>query len=129
MPKWDWLRANFEGFLSLCISRSKLSDSQILKRIKECAPDIVQADGIAMSGGRNDYAATLQTVALAQMLQNLDVYVILSGGTNSKTAELPKLCDVSAHGVAAGSFARQINTIKEAKWLINENLKYLPRKF
>ncbi len=41
--RWTWLRANFDGMLSLCVSRSKLSDAQMLVRVRACNPDIIQA--------------------------------------------------------------------------------------
>ena len=33
---------------------------------------------------------------------------MLSGGTNSKTAELAKLCGINYNGIAVGTFARKI---------------------
>jgi hypothetical protein len=123
--QWWWLRENFNGLLSLCVSRNQLSDSELLARTRACAPDIIQADGIAMSGKTDNYATTLQAIATAQILQKEPAYLILSGGTNSKTAELAHLCGVKAHGVAVGSFARGLKTVEEAKWLINENAKFL----
>ncbi len=123
--QWKWLKENFDGLLSLCVSRAKLSDTALLKRVRECAPDIIQADGLAMTGGEDDYAATLQAVATAQMLQTQPGYLLISGGTNTKTAQLAHLCGVRAHGVAVGSFARQLKTVGQAKHLIEENLKWL----
>ncbi len=122
---WSWLRENFSGLLSLCVSRSRLSDAQMIERVRECGPDIIQADGLAMTGGADNYAATLQAVATAQMLEKLSGYLLLSGGTNTKTAELAHLCGVKAHGVSVGSFARAIKTHEQAKHLIGENLKWL----
>ena len=71
---------------------------------------IVQADGFPMSGGKDDYKTTLQAVATAEIVQNakLPVYIMLSGGTNSKTAELAKMCSINYNGIAVGSFARKI---------------------
>ena len=34
--------------------------------------------------------------------------MILSGGTNSKTTELAKMCNIKYSGVAIGSYARKI---------------------
>ena len=90
-----------QGLLSICTSRGKLSDegliNRITKMIENRAPftTIVQADGFPMSGGSDDYKTTLQAVATAEIEQNakLPVYLMLSGGTNSKTAELAKMCD------------------------------------
>ncbi len=71
---------------------------------------IIQADGFPLSGGDDNYKSTLQAVATAEIIQNanLPVYLMLSGGTNSKTTELAKMCEISYHGVAAGSYARKI---------------------
>jgi TRAP-type uncharacterized transport system substrate-binding protein len=71
---------------------------------------IIQADGFPMSGGQDDYKTTLQAVATAEIIQNakLPVYLMLSGGTNSKTSELSKICSIDYHAIAVGSFARKI---------------------
>lgn len=114
--KWQYINDNYEGLLSICTSRSKLSDEALVDRIKrmiesrEPYTTIVQADGFPMSGGDDNYKSTLQTVAAAEIVQNanLPVYLVLSGGTNSKTTELAKMCDISYHGVAIGSYARKI---------------------
>jgi hypothetical protein len=125
MERWNWLRENFNGLLSLCVSRNQLSDTQMLERVRACKPDIIQADGIAMSGKDDNFAATLQAIATAQILEKQPAYLILSGGTNTKTAELAHLCGVKAHGVAVGSFARRVKGVNEAKYLIEENLRWL----
>ena len=91
-------------------------DEALVDRIKrmiesrEPYTTIVQADGFPMSGGDDNYKSTLQTVAAAEIVQNatLPVYLVLSGGTNGKTTELAKMCDISYHGVAIGSYARKI---------------------
>jgi hypothetical protein len=51
---------------------------------------------------------------MAEIIQNssLPVYTLISGGTNSKTAELCRLCDIDYNGVAIGSWARKI--VKQA---------------
>ena len=63
-----------------------------------------------MSGGSDDYKTTLQAVAMAEIIQNaqLPVYIMMSGGTNSRTAELAKMCGINFWGVAIGSWARKI---------------------
>ncbi len=63
-----------------------------------------------MSGGDDNYKSTLQAVATAEIVQNakLPVYLVLSGGTNGKTTELAKMCEISYNGVAIGSYARKI---------------------
>ena len=114
--KWADINELFDGPLCISIERSKLGTDAILERVNRMIKDrkpyttIVQADGIAMSGGDDTYRATLQAVAIAEMFQcaNLPVYLLVSGGTNTKTTELAKLCDVDIQGVAIGSFARKI---------------------
>lgn len=113
---WDFIKDNFSGMLSICASRGELSDHGLVELIQEMIDGlepyrvIVQADGFPMSGGRNDYKTTLQAVATAEIVQNakLPVYIMLSGGTNSKTAELAKMCGIEYHGIAIGSYARKI---------------------
>lgn len=114
--KWEYINNNYEGILSICTSRGKLSDETLIKRIKDMIENrkpyttIIQADGFPMSGGEDDYKTTLQAVATAEIVQNanLPVYLMLSGGTNSKTTELAKMCNIKYSGVAVGSYARKI---------------------
>ena len=63
-----------------------------------------------MSGNNDEYGTTLQAVATAQLFQNakLPVYLMMSGGTNTKSTELAKLCGVKPHCLAVGSYARKI---------------------
>jgi len=114
--KWKYINDNYEGLLSICTSRGKLSDEALVDRIKKMIDSredfttIIQADGFPMSGGDDNYKSTLQAVATAEIVQNakLPVYMLLSGGTNAKTTELARMCDISYHGVAVGSYARKI---------------------
>lgn len=114
--KWKYITDNFDGMLSICTSRGKLSDEELVNRVKSMIKDrepysvIIQADGFPMSGGDDDYKSTLQAVATAEIVQNekLPVYLMLSGGTNGKTTELAKMCGISYNGVAVGSYARKI---------------------
>ncbi len=114
--KWKYICDNYEGLLSICISRDKLSDEALVQRVKKMLDDrkpystIIQADGFPLSGGDDNYKSTLQAVATAEIVQNakLPVYLMLSGGTNSKTTELARMCEISYHGVAVGSYARKI---------------------
>lgn len=116
IEKWSYINEIFGGMLSICTARGKLSDEKMILRIKEMissrAPHstIIQADGFPMSGSLDDYKTTLQAVATAELVQNekIPVYIMLSGGTNSKTAELAKLCGINYHGVAVGTYARKI---------------------
>lgn len=114
--KWTDINNLYSGPLSICIDRSKLGNERVLKRINRMLEKrspyttIIQADGAPMSGGKDDFKTTLQTVAMAEIFQNakLPVYLLLSGGTNSKSTELAKLCGINAGGVAIGSYARKI---------------------
>lgn len=55
----------------------------------------------------------MPAIDMGKLIQsaNLPVYILLSGGTNSKTAELAGSHGVNINGVAMGSYARKI--IKE----------------
>lgn len=114
--KWEIINNLFDGMLCISLDRSELGDKKLKERvermIKNRAPytTIIQADGIAMSGNDDEYGTTLQAVATAQLFQNskLPVYIMMSGGTNTKSTELAKLCGVKPHCLAVGSFARKI---------------------
>ena len=116
MSTWQTINQLYDGMLSICVDRSKLGNEKLLCRVKKMlstrAPytTIIQADGAPMSGGADDFKTTLQTVATAEIFQdeNLPVYILLSGGTNSKTTKLAHQCGIFAHGVSVGSFARKI---------------------
>lgn len=113
---WDYINEIYSGLVSVCIGRGRLSDEMLIDRVKKMIANkhpysvIVQADGYPMSGGEDDFKTTLQAVACAEIVQNakLPVYIILSGGTNSKTAQLAKQCGVNCNGIAIGSYARKI---------------------
>lgn len=132
--KWEILNKYFDGILSICIDRLNLGNKQVLNRIKKMIKNrvpyttIIQADGIPMSGTDDTYKTTLQAVSMAEIIQNenLPVYTFISGGTNSKTAELAKLCDINYAGIAVGSYARKIirtqNPIMKAKELVEKSL-------
>lgn len=116
LQKWVFITNNYNGMLSICTARGHLSEEKMLELIRQMIKNrepyttIVQADGFPMSGGKDDYKTTLQAVATAEIVQNakLPVYIMLSGGTNSKTAELAKMCNINYNGIAIGSFARKI---------------------
>ena len=130
IDKWNDINKIYDGMLSICTARGHLSEEKMLELIKNMTAKrpaystIVQADGFPMSGGKDDYKTTLQAVATAEIVQNakLPVYIMLSGGTNSKTAELAKMCDINYHGIAIGSFARKIvqRYIEREDFLRNE---------
>ncbi len=114
--KWALLNKLYDGLLSICISCGKLSQEKLIRRIKTMIKDrkpystIIQADGYPMSGGKDDFKTTLQAIATSEVVQNenLPVYLLISGGTNSKTAQLAKMCGINANGIAVGSFARKV---------------------
>ena len=103
------------GFNSVCLDRGYLSNQGIKTRIQkmlEICPDrmIVQADGIPMAGGQDDYRTTLQAVACADIVDKFafPVFILLSGGTNSLSIELSKKCSVPYAGVSIGTYARHL---------------------
>ena len=114
--KWQVINECKPKFASICIDRENFGNKEVLDRIKAMISTrdpyttIVQADGVPMSGGSDDFKTTLQAVAMAEIIQNanLPVYIMLSGGTNSKTAELAKMCGINYWGIAIGSWARKI---------------------
>ena len=114
--KWQVINECKPKFASICIDRENFGNKEVLERIKEMISvrepytTIIQADGVPMSGGSDDFKTTLQAVAMAEVIQNaeLPVYIMLSGGTNSKTAELAKMCGINYWGIAVGSWARKI---------------------
>lgn len=128
--KWEVINELYKGMLSICIDRAKLGNESLIKLLKKMLEEredyttIIQADGCPMSGSQDDFKTTLQTVAAAEIVQNanLPAYILLSGGTNSKTAELAKLCAIDYNGVAIGTFARKIveKYISRKDFLTNE---------
>ena len=111
-----------DNFISLCLDRYHLSNNQLIERIKmarEIAGDrlLIQADGVPMSGGTDDFNTTLQAVAIADIIHKdlrlkekkfKDVPILLSGGTNSFTGELARLTSVHFSGISMGTHARKI---------------------
>lgn len=130
VEKWDYINSVYDGMLSICTARGRLSEEKMIEQIKQMIKNrkpyttIVQADGYPMSGGSDDYKTTLQAVATAEIVQNakLPVYIMLSGGTNSKTAELAKMCTINYNGIAIGTYARKIVSkyIEREDFLCNE---------
>lgn len=114
--KWLQLNEIFDGMLCISIDRSELGDRKLKERVKRMLnirkpfTTIIQADGIAMSGSNDEYGTTLQAVATAQLFQNANMpaYIMMSGGTNTKSTELTKMCGVKPHCLAVGSYARKI---------------------
>ena len=62
-----------DNYVSMCLDRLHLSDFKLEKRIqkaKDISKDrlIIQADGVPMSGGNDDFNTTLQAVAIADII-------------------------------------------------------------
>ncbi len=116
LKEWEIVNEiNPFGFNSVCLDRGYLSNHGLKTRIKkmlEICPDrmIVQADGIPMAGGEDDYRTTLQAVACADIVDKFSfpVFILLSGGTNSLSIELSKKCSVPYAGVSIGTYARHL---------------------
>lgn len=114
--KWAQINEMFDGMLCISLDRSELGDRKLKERVQRMISTrkpystIIQADGIAMSGNNDELGTTLQAVATAQLFQNakMPIYIMMSGGTNTKSTELAKLCGVLPHCIAIGSFARKI---------------------
>ena len=123
MKEWEIVsNAQQSHIISMCLDRHHLSNMNLIERIKEAHQMagerlIIQADGIPMSGGKDNYNTTLQAIAIADIIQkNLikkerkfwHLPILLSGGTNSYTGKMANMCDVKFGGVAIGSHARKI---------------------
>lgn len=123
MEEWQTVSdAQPDNFISMCLDRLHLSNTHLIDRIrqaKEVAGDrlIIQADGVPMSGGEDDFNTTLQAIAIADIISKdlmlkdkkfKKLPMLLSGGTNGKTKELADLCDIPFGGVSIGTHARKI---------------------
>jgi Fe-S-cluster-containing hydrogenase component 2 len=116
LREWDVVVETLpDGLVSVCLDRGHLSNRDLVERIERMAArapnrTIIQADGVPMSGGRNDYNTTLQAIACADIVvkSQIPVFVLLSGGTNGLSAELAKLAGVPFAGVAIGTYARHL---------------------
>ena len=114
--KWKIINDCNPKYVSICIDRENFGNRECLEKIRKMISvrdpftTIVQADGIPMSGGDDSFKTTLQAVAMAEIIQNanLPVLIMISGGTNSKTAALAKQCGINYWGIAIGSWARKI---------------------
>jgi len=114
--KWRIINELYDGMLCISLDRTELGDRKLKERVARLIANrqpystIIQADGVAMSGNNDEFGTTLQAVATAQLFQNakMPVYIMMSGGTNTKSTELAKLCGVTPHCLAVGSYARKI---------------------
>ena len=114
--KWEMLNSLYDGLLCISVDRSGLGDKKLVEQVAKMVSirkpytTIIQADGVAMSGNNDEEATTLQAVATAQMFKNskIPAYIMMSGGTNSKSCELAKLFNIEIDAIAIGSYARKI---------------------
>ena len=114
--KWEQILENFDCQKSLCIDRSKYGTDKLIKLVKDLDsmnPDktIIQADGVPMSGTET-LECTLQAIAHAQIYQDLDLPIFISGGTNAFTKEFAEKFKIRYDGITIGSYARAI--VKDA---------------
>ena len=110
------------NFVSMCLDRLHLSNGHLVDRVRaagEIAGDrlMIQADGVPMSGGTDDYNTTLQAIACADVIvkdliqkdrRYRSLPILLSGGTNTCTGDLARMCGVPFAGVSIGTHARKI---------------------
>ena len=74
LDEWEIImQSNPNQFNSVCLDRLNLSNfflTNRIEKIKNISKDklIIQADGIPMSGGENDYNTTLQAIACADII-------------------------------------------------------------
>jgi len=111
-----------DNFVSMCLDRYHLTNNHLVERIctafdvsKERL--IIQADGIPMSGGSDDFNTTLQAVSIADIINKeikykhkkyKNLHVLISGGTNSFTGTLARQCSVPFSGITIGTHARKV---------------------
>ena len=131
--KWQVINECNPKFASICIDRENFGNKEMLERINKMLSvrnnysTIIQADGIPMSGANDDFKTTLQAVSTAEIVQNanLPAYLVVSGGTNSKTGELCSMCNIRPNGIAIGSWARKIvrNTVNSPDFWENTEIQ------
>lgn len=125
MEEWKVVNeVNPHQFNSMCLDRLHLGNFQLIDRIKAAVAvsgdrTIIQADGLPMSGTKDDYNTTLQSVATADIIAKElwlnkknaayrgKFHILLSGGTNGYTAELSRLVGVRYGGLSMGTHARK----------------------
>ena len=139
MKEWKVVSESVpNGMISMCLDRKHLSNDMLIDRIKsafDIADDrlIIQADGIPMSGGTDDFNTTLQAVSIADFInKNLKkqeikfkkLPILISGGTNSFTGKLARQCEVEFNGITIGTHARKVISLYKTNFLemTNENL-------
>lgn len=123
LDEWKVVCENMpNGMVSMCLDRYHMTNVHLIDRIKmakDIAGDrlIIQADGIPMSGGTDDFNTTLQAVSIADIvnkelvkkeLKFRKLPILISGGTNTHTGELARQCGVDFAGITIGTHARKI---------------------
>lgn len=116
LDKWQKLNSLYDGMLCISVDRSTSGDKDLIELVRKMVSQrkpyttIIQADGVAMSGNDDEYGTTLQAVATAQMFQNakMDAFLMMSGGTNTKSIEIARKCNIFPNCLAVGSYARKI---------------------
>jgi len=105
--------------LSISISRKKFSNANLLDFIKEfkfkiIKELIIEVDGNEKQKNLDPLNQTLQAISTADIINkqliNKDIKfrklpIILSGGTNQKTFELAKVCNVPFNGITLCEYA------------------------
>ncbi len=117
--KWEQINNLYSGILSISITRGTKSDSSIINflnfvmRNRKPYTTIIQADGVPMSGSKDNFESNLQALAFADLLQKeqFPAYLFASGGVNTKFTQLANEFEISLTGLSMGTFAR--NAIKE----------------
>lgn len=154
LKEWEVVSKSIpNGMISMCLDRKHLSNDTLIDRIKAAQNIanerlIIQADGIPMSGGIDDFNTTLQAVSIADLINKRlknkeprfkNLPILISGGTNSNTGNLARKCGVKFNGITIGTHARKIiskyqnnpskindnqlnEAIKKAKELIQMNI-------
>ena len=154
LKEWEIVSKSIpNGMISMCLDRKHLSNESLIDRIvaaQKVADDrlIIQADGIPMSGGIDDFNTTLQAVSIVDVINKKlktkkesfkKLPILISGGTNTYTGNLARQCGVNFNGITIGTHARKVISehrenpskisdqnlligISKAKSLINKNL-------
>lgn len=123
IEEWKTVCASVpNGMVSMCLDRYHLTNLHLIERIKKAkliADDrmIIQADGIPMSGGKDDFNTTLQAVSIADIINKelkmkdkrfRNLPILISGGTNTFTGQLARQCGVPFSGITIGTHARKV---------------------
>lgn len=114
--KWNFISKNYNGILSVCTGANDLELVKKLIETRKPYTTIIQADGKAMSGINDELETTMKAVECAKIYSEakLPSYLLVSGGTNSKTYALLKKNKVDFAGIAYGTYARHLTDEKSA---------------